>query len=153
MKYILIFLLSLMLLEVQAEDVAEQKPSSATMPLVSDMWLRAAPPTARMLAAYITLDNQTNQDLTLVGAYAPDFGVAEIHRTLEVDGTLKMQQQKALDLPQQTSITMQPGGLHIMLMMPKKSFKVGEEARICLIYQDDKGNELIQHLDFPVAKK
>lgn len=122
-------------------------------PQVDNLWLRAAPPTAKMLAAYVTIDNQTDNDLTLVGAYAPDFGMAEIHKTIEVDGMLKMREQKTLELPQQTKITMQPGGLHIMLMMPEKSFKEGDEARICLVYKDEFGAVHVQHIDFPVLKK
>lgn len=122
-------------------------------PKADNLWLREAPPTARMLAAYVTVENNTDEDLTLVGAYAPDFGMTEIHKTIEVDGLLKMREQKELALPKQSKIVMEPGGLHVMLMMPKKKFKVGEEARICLIYTDKDGNEHVQHLDFPVKKQ
>lgn len=122
-------------------------------PVSSDAWLREAPPNARMLAAYVKLDNLTDTNLTLVGAFAPDFAMAEIHKTIEVDGMLKMREQKSLDLPVQSQLSMEPGGLHIMLMMPKHQFKAGEVARICLVYKDDEGNELVQHLDFPVKKQ
>ncbi|MEZ5470889.1 MAG: copper chaperone PCu(A)C [Marinicella sp.] len=122
-------------------------------PKADNLWLREAPPTARMLAAYATIENNTSEDLRLVGAYAPDFGMAEIHKTIEVNGLLKMREQKELALPAESTIVMQPGGLHIMLMMPKAKFKAGDEARICLIYQDTKGKEHVQHLDFPVKKQ
>ena len=123
------------------------------LPTADELWLRAAPPNANMLAAYVTLHNQTSENLTLVGAYAPDFGMAEIHKTIEVDGMLKMREQESLPLSSQSEIVMQPGGLHIMLMMPERSFKVGETARICLIYENAAGEELIQHLDFPVKRQ
>ena len=122
-------------------------------PEVTNHWMREAPPNARMLAAYATLTNQSDQQLTLTGAYAPDFGMAEIHKTVEVDGVLRMREQKELSLAAGGKITMQPGGLHIMLMMPERSFKVGDEARICLIYTDEAGHEHVQHLDFPVLKQ
>ena len=64
-----------------------------------------------------------------------------------------MREQKQLALPVQSSVVMEPGGLHIMLMMPKKKFTVGDEVRICLVYQNETGDEHIQHLDFPVMKK
>ncbi|WP_223787647.1 copper chaperone PCu(A)C [Marinicella meishanensis] len=122
-------------------------------PAADDLWLRAAPPGVKMMAAYVTLDNQTDAELSLVGVYAPDFGTAEIHRTVEVDGVFKMREQKSLPLAPQASITMEPGGLHLMLMMPKRSFAIGDEVRICLIYADAAGTEHVQHLDFPVKRQ
>jgi len=112
---------------------AKKETATETFPQVSQMWMRAAPPNARMLAAYVTVENLTQKNMTLIGAFAPDFGMAEIHKTM--------------------NLVMKPGGLHIMLMMPKKKFMVGDQVRICLVYQDDAGNELIQHLDFPVLMK
>ena len=126
---------------------ADQFPSAV------DPWLRAAPPNAKMLAAYVTLDNQTEENLKLTGAYAPDFKMAEIHKTVEVDGVLSMQEQPTLSLPIGQTITMKPGGLHIMLMMPTRSFKEGEQVRICLVYTDQDGKESVQHLDFPVKRQ
>ncbi len=133
--------------------IGSQYTLASELPSVEQLWLRAAPPNANMLAAYATLNNQSDSDLKLVGAYAPDFNMAEIHKTIEVDGMFRMREQKELALDAQSSIVMQPGGLHIMLMMPQRSFKVGEEVRICLIYQNQAGEELIQHLDFPVKKQ
>jgi len=143
MKPIIFLLLSLTFQSAQAFEFPE----------ISDLWFREAPPTAKMLAAYVTVENQTQKELKLIGAYAPDFGMAEIHKTIEVDGMLKMREQKELLLPNESQLVMEPGGLHIMLMMPKKRFTVGDEVRICLIYQDDSGQEQVQHLDFPVKKQ
>jgi copper(I)-binding protein len=122
-------------------------------PQVNELWMRAAPPNANMLAAYVTVENTTQQNLKLTGAFAPDFGLAEIHKTIEEDGVLRMREQSELDLPMHSSVVMEPGGLHIMLMMPQKKFKVGEEVRICLVYLDGAGTEYVQHLDFPVMMK
>ena len=126
-------------------------------PDAQDPWLRAAPPNAKMMAAYVTLNNNSGQDWTLVGAYAPDFKMAEIHKTIEVDGMLKMREQKQLPLPDGESLTLQPGGLHVMLMMPKDAIKVGDVVKICLVYQDSQDQEdvqqHVQHLMFPVKKQ
>ncbi len=130
-----------------------QLAHSFEFPTVSDLWLREAPPNARMLAAYVTIQNQQDEAIKLVGAYAPDFGMTEIHKTVEVDGMLRMREQKELPLVAHGEIKMAPGGLHIMLMMPERRFVVGEQARICLVYQDQAGEEHIQHLDFPVKKQ
>ena len=143
MKYLILLTLSL----------SHQVAYGFEFPNASELWLREAPPNARMLAAYVTLENQTQQGLTITGAYAVDFGMAEIHKTIEVDGMLKMREQKELTLDVGSKIVMEPGGLHIMLMMPKKKFNAGDEAKICLIYQDNDGKEHVQHLVFPVKKQ
>ncbi len=143
MKKIAVLLLGMFSMAVSANE----------FPQVDNLWLRAAPPNAKMLAAYLDIDNQTNEDLKLVGAFAPDFSMTEIHKTVEVDGLLKMREQKELILNSQSRLTMEPGGLHIMLMMPQRKLQVGDEVRICLIYENSQGEELVQHLDFPVKKQ
>ena len=133
--------------------LAEEGTTLFEYPEVRELWMRAAPPNANMLAAYITVENNSQNPMKLTGAFAPDFGMAEIHKTVEIDGMLKMREQKEMAISAQSSLVMEPGGLHIMLMMPKKKFKVGDQTRICLVYQDTAGQEYVQHLDFPVLRK
>ena len=123
------------------------------LPEAQNPWLRAAPPNAKMMAAYVTLNNNSGQDWKLIGAFAPDFNMAEIHQTIEVDGMLKMREQKQLPLPKGGSLKLQPGGLHVMLMMPKGPIKTGESVKICLVYEDSQDQQHVQHLMFPVKKQ
>ena len=58
--------------------------------VVEAPWVRAAPPGAMMLAGYGQLRNDGESPLTLVGARSEAFGMAEIHRTLEVDGVRRL---------------------------------------------------------------
>ncbi len=150
---IFLIVISVCLLLVNRPLFAEQDSYVFEFPEINELWMRAAPPNANMLAAYVTIENNTQHNLKLTGAYAPDFGMAEIHKTIEEDGVLRMREQHELELPMQSSVVMEPGGLHIMLMMPQKKFKIGEKVRICLLYQDQAGAEHVQHLDFPVMMK
>jgi copper(I)-binding protein len=121
-------------------------------PEINNQWLRAAPPGAMMLAAYGELNNNTTEDKVLVGAYSPDFNIAEIHKTIIKDGMAKMVHQPDLTLEPGKQLLFKPGGLHIMLMQPNKQFVEGDEVKICLIYKD--GDETsVQHIMFPVVKK
>lgn len=128
-----------------------QKQSVSGFPEVDKIWLRAAPPGVHMMAAYVTLKNATDRDMKLVGAYSPAFGMAEIHKTILENGVAKMREQKKIILKSGQELSMQPGGLHIMLMRPKSQPEIGEKVRICLIYEDN-GKQLVQHLDFPVKQ-
>ncbi len=143
MKRVNVFILSFIFFTAQAGD---------QLPTVDNAWLRAGPPNANMLAAYATLTNESDQDLTLVGADSDAFGMTEIHRTIEVDGVFKMREQKALPIASGESLTMAPGGLHIMLMMPQQSIEVGQTVEITLKYETVEGESFNQSIAFPVKK-
>ena len=121
-------------------------------PQPENPWLRAAPPNVKMMAAYLNIENNGDSDKTLVGAFSPTFGMAEIHRSIEENGVYRMEEQKQLTFKSGDKLQFKPGGLHIMLMMPNEAIKLGEDVRICLIYQDSAGEKHVQHLDFPVKE-
>lgn len=144
MKIMIVFVLSLLMLSAQASDL---------VPTVDNAWLRAGPPNANMLAAYVTLSNESEKTITLVGADSDAFGMTEIHRTIEVNGVFKMREQKALPMAAGESLTMEPGGLHIMLMMPKQAIEVGQTVVITLKYETNEGESFNQTIQFPVKKE
>ncbi len=142
MKSLLNFILLLIAYNASAYEFPETKGE----------WLRAAPPNVKMMAAYLVIENNGDADKTLVGAFSPAFGMAEIHRSIEEKGVYRMEEQKQLSIKPGEQLQFKPGGLHIMLMMPKQAIKLGEEVRICLIYQDAEGEKHVQHLDFSVKE-
>ena len=121
-------------------------------PEMKNHWLRAAPPGAMMLAAYGELSNSGSDERVLIGAYSPDFNVAEIHKTIIKNDMAKMVHQPELKIESNQQLLFKPGGLHIMLMQPNKQFVEGDEVKICLIYKDGEGTS-VQHIMFPVEKK
>lgn len=121
-------------------------------PEIKGEWLRAAPPNVKMMAAYLDIENNDDNEKTLIGAFSPAFGMTEIHRSIEENGVYRMEEQKQLSLKSGEKLQFKPGGLHIMLMMPKQDIVKGEAVRICLIYQDAEGEKHVQHLDFPVKE-
>ena len=141
-KYLVIALL-LLSLTLNAEP---------EFPDIKNNWLRAAPPGSMMLAAYGELTNNTTEDRVLIGAYSPDFNVAEIHKTIIKDGIAKMVHQSELIIKPNQQLLFKPAGLHIMLMQPSKQFVEGDQVKICLIYKVGDQTS-VQHIMFPVVKK
>ena len=123
-----------------------------TLPTMKNHWLRAAPPNASMMAAYGQLYNNSKQKQTLIGAYSPDFGMTEIHKTVITEGMARMEHQPNLSLASNDQLNFKPGGLHIMLMHPKKPIKAGDSIKICLFYQQG-DKQVVQHIMFPVLQK
>ncbi len=123
--------------------------AQAQLPQISDYWLQAAPPNAKVMAAYGTLINTTNKDMVLVDAYSPAFDMTMIHQTKIIDGIAKMIHQDEIVIKPQEKLTFKPGSYHIMLMQPKFKIIKGDAIKINLIYKN--GDEkLVQEKWFPV---
>ena len=92
-------------------------PTTSTVgPLVTDAWVRAVPPGARMTAGYLKIYNPGPEALVIVGAESPLFGSVEMHGTVTVDGMARMRQQETVTVHAGEAVAFEPGGLHLMLM-------------------------------------
>lgn len=103
---------------------------------VSGAWVREGPPTTAVLAAYMRIDNPGTQDRTLIGASSAQFETVEIHRTEIVDGVARMIQQDRLTVPAGGSVSLEPGGLHLMLIQSRQPLAQGDVVDIRLRLED-----------------
>ncbi len=112
---------------------------------VGDPWVRATEGTedTSMTAAFMTLDNPSDQDVTLEGAESSVAGMVQLHEMTTVDGAMVMQ-----EVPDGIPITagrgkvLQPGGLHVMLMGLTESLAPGDEVDLTLRFSDGSTEEL-----------
>ncbi|MCK7595274.1 copper chaperone PCu(A)C [Pseudomarimonas salicorniae] len=111
-------------------------PALAEQIVVESPWIRAAPPSARMLAGYAVLHNRGEAERALVGASSTRFGLVEIHETVEVDGIARMREVPRLSIPAGESTSLEPGGRHLMLMRPTSVPAEGEQVEIVLRFDD-----------------
>ncbi len=94
--------------------------------VITDPWVRAMPPGSQMTAAYFSFTNRTGQDQTIVAASSEAFGLVEIHRTINVDGISRMQQEDAIVVGPGETIHFEPHGRHLMLMRPRDTVEPGQ---------------------------
>jgi copper(I)-binding protein len=116
---------------------------------VETPWVREAPPASTVLAAYMLLKNTGDTPRTITRIDSPDFRDARIHRTVVEDGVAKMLPVEQLQLPASGSVTLEPGGLHLMLFDPKRPLRDGDTV-ILLIHGSD-GDSVTVHA--PVIRK
>lgn len=116
---------------------------------VEDAWVREAPPGARMLAAYLTLNNSGAEDLVLVEVQSPAFSHIMLHKSEVVDGVARMVHLDEIVIPAQGSVQLQPGGMHLMMPAPEARLSAGDRVPLVLIFAD--GNRLEVQAD--VRKK
>ncbi len=98
-------------------------------------------------AAYMVIENSGGAD-RLISASADVAEVTEIHETKDMgNGMMGMQPvQGGLEIPANGSVTLKPGGYHIMLMKLKQELAPGQAIRLTLKFQS--GKEIA--LDVPV---
>ena len=107
---------------------------------VSEPWVREAPPTSRVLAAYLTLVNTGDITVTVTAISSPDFKNAEIHRTVIEAGVARMLPVKQLEVPAGGQLMLEPGGHHLMLFDPLRTLTAGET--VTLIIHMNNGKQL-----------
>lgn len=112
-------------------------------------WVREAPPASTVLAAYMVLKNTADTPRTITRIESPDFRDAQIHRTVVEDGVAKMLPVEQLQLPASGSVTLEPGGLHLMLFDPQRPLRDGDS--IILIIHASDGDSITVHA--PVVRK
>ncbi|MFW5909767.1 MAG: copper chaperone PCu(A)C [Thiohalospira sp.] len=116
---------------------------------INEPWVRAAPPTAKMLAGYAVLANEGESKRHVVAASSPAFEAIELHRTVEEDGVARMIQQDRFTIPADGSLALEPGSYHLMLMRPHEAVEPGDEVEITLEFEDGEEREVT----FPVRRQ
>ena len=109
---------------------------------VRDAWIKHLPPSVPMRAGYLVLHNPAAQAVVLVGAASEVFGKVEIHRSYEQDGMMRMEQVDAITIPAGESFSLEPGGHHLMMMMPREATQPGDSVDLVLEFDDGSRQQL-----------
>lgn len=93
-------------------------PALADGIMVMDPYARAASPSAKAGAAFMTLHNQSGQDDTLIAARTDAAARVELHTHIDKgDGVLQMTEiEGGIPIPAGEAHHMKRGGDHVMLM-------------------------------------
>lgn len=105
-------------------------------PVIEKPWVRAAPPGASSLAGYLVLRNPCKAAVEVSDVESRDFGMPMIHRTEVVDGVSRMRPAGKLVVPPGGELRFEPGGLHLMLMKPRRALAEGDQASVRLVLAD-----------------
>ncbi|WP_062465338.1 copper chaperone PCu(A)C [Demequina soli] len=100
---------------------------------VTDPWVKTAAPEDMMSAAFGTLTNTTDHDVTVVAATSDVSPEIQLH---EVVGGQMQEKDGGLTIPAGASLTLEPGGFHLMLMGIPAAIVAGDEATFTLELSD-----------------
>ena len=132
-----------------AVGVKPVKTIQQCMPVIHKAWIRSAPPGAQTLAGYLVIKNICKTSIKIVDVESRDFGMPMIHRSVLENGVSKMRDPGVMEIKPGASLKFEAGGLHIMLMQPRRIFKEGDKAGVRLVLAD--GRKV--YSEFPVLKQ
>lgn len=95
-----------------------------------DAWIPLAPPKAKIMAGYLTIENPTRNTIEILDVSSPDFANVMIHETIIKDGISHMKMRDKLLLSPGEEVVFERGGLHLMLMYKKRVFKEGDTVKL-----------------------
>lgn len=102
---------------------------------ITDPWVRGTVPQQQATGLFMHIDTQ--QDVRLVGGASPVAGVVEIHEMVLENDVMKMRELKnGLDIAKGRTMSLKPGGYHVMLMALKRTLKGGEVVPVTLTFED-----------------
>lgn len=115
---------------------------------VMDEYVREVPPNMPNSAAFMSLMNSSGEAIDLVGGSSDAATVVELHEHANVGGMMQMRQIPKITVPANGTATLQPGGLHVMLIGLKQKLKEGESVKLTLNFSNGESVTV----DAPVKK-
>lgn len=103
--------------------------------LVSNAWSRATPGGVRTGVAYFEITDKGAAGDKLIGAKSDVAERVELHNHIHEDGVMKMRRVDAVEVPAGETVTLNPGGFHLMLMNLKRPLKAGDELKLTLVFE------------------
>lgn len=103
---------------------------------VSEPYAREVPPGAPASASFMTLTNNSDQDIKILQADSEVSKVVELHTHTNDNGVMRMRKIPNITVPANGQAVLKPGGLHIMLIGPHKPLKTGQTVNVDLIFED-----------------
>ncbi|OCL84288.1 copper chaperone PCu(A)C [Arcobacter porcinus] len=109
---------------------------------VSDAYARATPPNMPNSAAFMSLENITDKDISLVKASSNVTNKVELHTHDMKNGVMKMYEVEEILIKANNNTVLKPGGYHIMLIGLNKPLKEGDFIDLSLEFSNGETKSL-----------
>jgi copper(I)-binding protein len=125
-----VFAASLFVAPVRAEEV------KAGDLVISQAWSRATPGGAKIGGGYLTIENKGTAADRLIGGSGDVAAKVEVHEMKMDNGVMTMRPlDKGLPIEPGKTVTLAPGGYHLMLLDLKSPLKQGDKVPVTLEFE------------------
>ena len=108
---------------------------AASAPTIAGAWARPAP-VGGDTAAYLTITTGAGQADALLSASSPGANMVQVHEvSTDASGMTGMHPIDRLDIPAGTTVTLEPGGHHLMVMGVTSELAVGGKLELDLVFE------------------
>ncbi|MEL6299403.1 MAG: copper chaperone PCu(A)C [Pseudomonadota bacterium] len=126
-------------LAIPVATASDMKPAAKVGALeIIQPYARATPPKAPVAGGYLVVRNTGDKPDWLIGGDVDFAGRVEVHE-MAVDSSNIMRMRKLADgieVPPGQSVTLKPGGLHVMFMQLREPLKAGEPRSVTLRFKE-----------------
>jgi hypothetical protein len=99
-------------------------------------WARATPPTAPTGGGYLSVKNTGTEPDRLMSASSPAAETVQVHEMKMEGNVMRMRPiEGPLEIKPGETVTLAPGGMHMMMMGLKGPFKQGERVPLTLVFE------------------
>jgi copper(I)-binding protein len=133
MKDLLFFSIGLLVSALPMATLADQAAGTIE---IEGAYVRAVPPGQPNSAAFMTLKNEGDADHALVAASSDVSEVVELHTHIHEEGMMRMRQIERIDVAAGGEQTLEPGGLHLMLIGLQRQLQPGDTVSLNLEFDD-----------------
>lgn len=106
---------------------------------VDHAWVRSTAPGQKVAGGFMNLT--ADADMTLVGGASPVSKHVELHFMKMENGVMEMREIKQIPLPKGKTVSLEPGGLHVMFIGLKNPIREGQKVPLTLIVKGADGKE------------
>jgi len=114
-------------------------PALADTVKVDNAWVRATAPGQQIAGGFMNLT--ADADMVLVGGSSPVSKTFELHFMRMENGVMAMRQMKEIALPRGKTVSLEPGGLHVMFIGLKGQIRPGQKVPMTLLVRGVDGRE------------
>jgi len=112
---------------------------------VIDPYVRAVPPGAPATAAFMGLKADAD-GVALIEADSDAAKSVELHTHVHDNGVMRMRPVEKIELKKGEVVTLQPGGLHVMLIGLTRPVKPGDSVAIELKFSDGSSQKIYMQM-------
>jgi len=118
-------------------SLALSAPALADTVRIDAPWVRATAPGQKVAGGFMSLT--ADADMTLVGGASPISKHLELHYMKMENGVMEMREMKEIPLPKGKTVSLEPGGLHVMFIGLKQPITEGQKVPLTLIVKTANG--------------
>lgn len=106
---------------------------------IDNAWVRATAPGQKVAGAFMEIT--ADQDMELVAGTSPRAAHFELHFMRMDGGVMEMRKLESIKLPKGKTVSLEPGGLHAMLIGLTSQIVAGEKVPVTLTFRDSQGEQ------------